>query len=219
MLLSRPASSAECLCTWLCSALGIASVNGYLCYVSVCNREKVAKKHRLTHRDFQAELCDQLCHPEKRERVPGRASPRRAPPTPAAPASSAPPPKKAKKSLLTPKDDGKRGSAHVSMLGQDEAAMDARLLAISRGDVKSHCIDEPPDGKKVVCQMCYYKWIKAGRPGSRGPQKVAQILCCDCNHAVCGPTCLNQLHGLKPWTGSRSDRVAHSARGPPDGVF
>ena len=35
-----------------------------------------------SHSDFQAELCDQLCHPEKRMRITERASPRRLPPAP-----------------------------------------------------------------------------------------------------------------------------------------
>ena len=73
--------------------------------------------------------------------------------------------------------------------------MDARLAVIRTSGVLEHRLAEPPD-TCTTCQMCYYKWIKAGRPGVRGPQKKATILCVNCNHVVCGPTCLNQLHGL-----------------------
>ena len=74
--------------------------------------------------------------------------------------------------------------------------MDKRIRCIALTDGQSHRLAEVPGGR-ITCQVCYYRWVKEGRPGARGPQKVASILCVNCNHAVCSVTCLNQLHSLK----------------------
>lgn len=151
----------------------------------------------MTHLQFQAELCDQLCHPGKRERIAERASPRRPPPT----GTRDPPGKKARKSLNpspeAPGSEGSgRGKALVSMLGKTEFHMDKRLRVIALSKGSSHPIAEVPG--KVTCQMCYYRWVKKGR-SERNPQTMARILCVPCNHAVCSPQCFNELHGLAKW--------------------
>ena len=195
-------------------SLGVAATNAYLVYKEVCAYHKVAKKKIMSHRDFLCELCDMLCHPEKRPKLDAGGQPYRPSPTRAsskARAGSAPPRMRqesstaAKASRKRPattqgedegraKAPGPKGSNHVTTFN---ASRHEQVKADYDTNPKKHIMIEPTC--RLPCQVCYYMHTKNEYEG-RAPQTTSRMVCEECNHACCSPTCWNIMHGIEPRT-------------------
>ena len=193
-------------------ALGVAATNAYLVSQKVCEAEGVTPK---SPRSFMVELCDQLCHREKRrvdqagnpkhDDEPGPSSASKRPRAAAAAAGGSAGGGSASKQPRTPKaapvrpphdsggKSGARGQQIVSTMTDDtvKRAREQCPAAIGGGIVR---MCEPPTkegGRKLVdCQMC--RWNYDGR--KRAPQNRCVMICEFCNHGVCSVECWNDLH-------------------------
>jgi len=194
----RPDQSMRCRKWWwsvFLFALGAGATNAYLVYLSVCEYEGVAQKDAMSHREFLEELCDQLCHPERR--VPKQPEREMERPSPAR-----------QKRKEREEADAEAGSSGAEKAGRITWARVNRARA--GYDANLHPFTDPiwrgtqkTEAKhRADCQWCKFKWIEAGKPRPegctskkyQGPQNKEIMFCTRCGVHLCSASCWNEFH-------------------------